>query len=304
MGEESNIIVIAGPTASGKTSLAVKLARYFGGEIVSADSRQVYRGMDIGSGKDLAEYKGEGWSVPYHCIDVADPDQIFTLYDYQKHCSSAVENIIRRGIMPFLSGGTGLYIESFIKDYKLPDISVNNKLREKLEVLEKNRLEEILEEEFPEIYINTDLSNKKRIIRSIERGKSQIKDFSGKSHVAAYSYVVLVTRWERAVLIERIKKRLDERFESGMIDEVEMLLRNGVKKERLILFGMEYKFITEYLNGKYSLLEMKERLFTAIRQLSKRQMTYFRGMEKRGIKINYADEADFNSALSIINKSI
>ena len=302
--EKKDLIVIGGPTASGKTSLAVKIAAELSAEIVSADSRQIYRKMDIGTGKDLCEYNTGTISVPFHCIDIRNPEEDFTLHDYIKESSRAIKNIRQRKKLPVLAGGTGLYIESVVKQYNLPDIPPDYILRKKLEEKKKDEITAMLEKINPEIYRKTDLSSNKRIIRAIEKAVYlENNPYEQKSAERInINPVVIITRWDRKTLTARIEKRLDERIKEGMIDEVKSLLDDGISYERLVSFGMEYKWITEYITGNVSFEMMKEKLFTDIRKLSKRQICWFRGMEKRGIEINYTDNADFSNAMEIINK--
>lgn len=320
-----DLIVIAGPTASGKTTLAVRTAVEISSGIISADSRQVYRKMDIGTGKDLSEYSNPPhWTVPYYCIDIRDPEEEFTLPEYQAECFNAIKKIRSKGEIPVIAGGTGLYIESVLKKYKFPDIPPDFELRERLSHFDKDDLVKHLKNLSTSLFSKADLSSRKRIIRAIEKGvhSDRIKhsgsmtaddkvipaekNFSPDINIqnTEINPLVLVTRWNRDLLVKRIEKRLDERLEEGLIEEVRSLLDGGVSPERLISFGLEYRYVTEYLNNMYTYDGMKEKLFTEIRRFAKRQTTYFRGMEKRGIEVRYIENADFDSSIKIINNYI
>lgn len=278
-------VVICGPTASGKTRMAVECARSIDGEIISADSRQVYRGMDLGTGKDLDEY-GSGLSaVPVHCIDCAEPHEIYTLWHYQQDCYRALEQIHSRGKIPILAGGTGLYIEAVLKHYRLANVPENPGLRETLMQRDRKTLLNQLKELDPQLYTSTDHSSRKRIVRAIEICRY------GQSHTIEWGCLapppitprIVVLTVPRSVLHERIRMRLIRRLQSGMIDEVERLLEQGVSRERMELFGMEYRHITRYLDKKVSYDSMVESLYGDIRRLAKRQETWFRGMPRRGL---------------------
>jgi tRNA dimethylallyltransferase len=281
-----NLIVILGPTASGKTQLAVRLAKDMGSEIISADSRQVYRGMDIGTGKDLSEYAVNGVSVPYHLIDIVDPTYEFNLFEYQKCFYKSFSEISSRSIIPIMVGGTGLYIESIIKEYQMLEVPENPTLRVELE---KKNIQDLVKQLLilnPEVHNTTDLKDRERCIRAIE-----IMEFtrSGKgayevNHPAIIPLIIGV-RWEREKLRQRITNRLIERLKSGMIDEVKKLNESGIGWDKLDYFGLEYRYVGLYFQGKMSYNEMFQRLNTRIHQFAKKQETWFRRMEKRGIKI-------------------
>ena len=381
--ENKNFIVICGPTASGKTALAVKTAEMLSderdkisfigengerentgslneeektsAEIISADSRQIYRKMDIGTGKDLSEYITEKYSVPYHCIDIRNADELFTLYDYISEFRKALNLIRDEKRIPILAGGTGLYIETVLKQYHLDRIEPDFELRQKLEKKQTSELKTMLENLNSDIYSRTDLSSRKRIIRGIEKAvyynrKKEIEclikvysnpesisilkdctDFIGRSNyqrnenpdyfsdISEKEYnaseggnesremldikpLVLVTRYQREDLVSRIEKRLDQRFDEGMVEEVEKLLDEGISPERMHFLGLEYRYISQYLLGEMNFDQMHEKLFTEIRRFSKRQTTYFKGMERRGIKINYVDNADPEAAFSLVRE--
>lgn len=303
-----NLIVVCGPTASGKTSLGVTLALRFNGEIVSADSRQVYKGMDIGTGKDLCEYSTAKGTIPYHLIDIADPGEIYTLYRYKSDFSEVVNCILKKGRLPFIVGGTGLYIEAVLRNYNISAVPENPKLRKKLlqkdYLLLKNELKRIN----PRQYEQTDLSSKKRIIRSIEKSlfwlqNPQLENCNSTcSHKSSLNPVVLCTKWDRAILRDRIDIRLKKRLDEGMIDEVRRLLKSGIPQERFALFGMEYKHVARYLNGKTDYETMFEHLRHDIHRLAKRQDTWFRGMQRRGIPVNWIENSDLDSALKVLNR--
>ncbi|MBP9992428.1 MAG: tRNA (adenosine(37)-N6)-dimethylallyltransferase MiaA [Bacteroidales bacterium] len=282
MYEEYELICILGPTASGKTRYAVELAGRIDGEILSGDSRQVYRGMDIGTGKDLEEYG----SVPYHLIDIADAGTKYNIYQYQKDFSEAFHDIVSRGKRPVLCGGSGLYIEAVTSGYHLPDVPANEALRKELAALPMDELIARYEK-LRKPHNKTDYDTKQRLIRALE-----IALYENEHPVQYSSYLpqktkfigINVSREERNA---RIDARLERRLESGMVEEVRGLLESGIPAEDLIYYGLEYKYITLYLTGEMSYATMVERLRIAIHQFAKRQMTWFRGMERRGIRIEW-----------------
>ncbi|MBP3645030.1 MAG: tRNA (adenosine(37)-N6)-dimethylallyltransferase MiaA [Clostridia bacterium] len=264
------LIVIAGTNASGKSGLGIQLAKYYGGEVVSADSRQVFRGLDLGSGKVTQE---EMQGVPHHLIDVAEPGDFYSMADFQKQAYKAIDDIIARGKLPFLVGGTGLYVASVADGYvmsnRMPDLAY----RDELEKLTTEQLYRMLLEKIP----NTDVDprNRNRVMRMLE--KIHDGDDVVPSKEARYETLRLGVTWDRPVLRQRIDERLDRRLEEGMIDEVKNLLDSGVSETFMLKLGLEYRFITQYLKGEYSSLEeMKELLATAIKQFAKRQMIWFR----------------------------
>jgi tRNA dimethylallyltransferase len=296
-----NIITVCGPTASGKTRLAVSLARLFNGEIISADSRQVYRGMDIGTGKDLEEYGFGQNLVPYHCIDIADPAEIYTVHRFKNDCLDAILDIQLRGKMPVLAGGTGLYIEALLKGYDIPEIPEDAILRESLFGLSAVQLDEKLKSLNPDIYAFTDRSSRKRLIRAIEISMHS----GGKTHrrmavQPEIKPVVLCTRWPREELIARIDKRLEARLEHGLVKEVEALFSSEIPRQRFGMFGMEYGHVAQYLEKQVDYGTMVQNLKTAIHRLAKRQMTWFRGMERRGTRVIWIDNADINAAVAAV----
>jgi tRNA dimethylallyltransferase len=299
-----NLLVVCGPTASGKTALAVALARQLGGEIIGADSRQVYRGLDIGSGKDIDEYSAGTDAVPYHLIDIVDPEKIYTLYHFQQDFYHQFEVVNNRRHLPVLCGGTGLYIEAVLRGYRIPPVPENRSLRLQLMTLLHADLEAMLYDLDENIYHQTDLSSKKRIVRAIEVAMHP-KDspVSGAdTHVPSIIPLILCTRWDRAALHKRIDRRLDARFSQGMVEEVRRLRRSGLSDERLLMLGMEYKYITRYLRNEIDYPSMVDNLRRAIHQLAKRQATYFRGMERRGSVIHWIDGADADAALVVVRR--
>ena len=284
-----DLICILGPTASGKTKYAVNLAHRIGGEIISADSRQVYRGMDIGTGKDLAEYTVAGTDIPYHLIDIVDAGEKYNLFRYQQDFLKVYSEIRERGKMPVLCGGTGLYIDAVTKGYSMAEVPENKELRFELEQLPMEELVKMLED-MKSMHNTTDIDTKKRVIRAIEieryhQNHPEMRRSEGFPLNTRF-IGMLVSREER---VRRIDKRLKERLEGGMIEEVQGLLEKGISPEDLIYYGLEYKFVTLYILGKLSFNEMENQLATAIHQFAKRQMTWFRGMERRGVMIEWVE---------------
>jgi tRNA dimethylallyltransferase len=294
-----NIIVICGPTASGKTRLAIDIAGCFNGEIVSADSRQIYRGMDIGTGKDLEEYEKGQTRIPYHCIDIANPDEVYTVYRYQQDCMSAIHDIWSRRKLPVMTGGSGLYIESVLKGYDITEVPEDPDFRKTLSEESSESLKAKLKEADSSLYESTDKSSRKRIIRALEKARYSNNPPTQKKLPAAAELkpYVLCLKWPREVLIDRIDKRLEQRLKLGLVDEVGKLQNSGISKERLAMFGMEYRMTAKYLNNEISYEKMIVDLKTEIHRLAKRQMTWFRGMERRGMKIRWIDMDGFSDIL-------
>lgn len=284
------LITVLGPTASGKTPFAVQLAHALGGEIISADSRQVYRRMDIGTGKDLSEYTLSGKSVPFHLIDIREPGDKYTLFDYQRDFHVAYQDICNRGKRPFLCGGTGLYLESVLKGYHLPNVPVNPALRSRLEPLSLTELTEILRSYRP-LHNTTDTDTKKRAIRAIEIADYQSEQSLPPHTSSPLESTILGLQIDRELRREKISRRLQARLQEGMIDEVRQLLDEGIPPADLIYYGLEYKYVTLHVTGELSYREMVRQLEIAIHQFAKRQMTWFRGMERRGIPIHWIDAA-------------
>ncbi len=279
------LLVITGPTASGKTSRAVDVAKAFDAEIISADSRQVYRGMDLGTGKDLDEYG----SVPYHLIDIAPAGYRYNLYEYLRDCRKALVDIRSRGRLPLLCGGTGLYVESVCKDVRLPEVPENTLLRRQLEGKTLDELTAILAS-MQQLHNTTDVDNARRAVRAIEiatycrENPEAALGMSGKPSDDALIIIVDIPRDARR---RRISERLRARLDAGMVDEVRRLIDGGVAPDDLIYYGLEYKFITRHVIGELSYDEMVSGLEIAIQQFAKRQMTWFRGMERRGFRLHY-----------------
>ncbi|MCI7044771.1 MAG: tRNA (adenosine(37)-N6)-dimethylallyltransferase MiaA [Prevotellaceae bacterium] len=290
----TQMITILGPTASGKTTLAAHLAEHLGNaEIISADSRQVYRGMDIGTGKDLCDYTVNGVHIPYHLIDIADAGSKYNLFQYQHDFVKAYDDIMARGATPILCGGTGLYLESVIKGYHLSAVPENKELRDRLSDKTLEELTVILTElkkrNGSNMHNTTDVDTAKRAIRAIE-----IETFNGEHPMASADVpnidtLVIGVDIDREERRSKISKRLRDRLDNGMVDEIRGLLDGGIPADDLIYYGLEYKYVTEYAIGRLTYEEMFEKLEIAIHQFAKRQMTWFRGMERRGTTIHWVD---------------
>lgn len=286
-----DILAVVGPTACGKTSLAVDLALSIGGaEIISADSRQVYRGMDIGTGKDIAEYTRNGVTVPSHLIDIADAGGKYNLFEFQRDFLVAYEDVKRRGAFPIMCGGSGLYVESVLKGYRLLPVPENPALRARLETKTLEELTAMLAT-YKQLHNNTDTDSKKRAIRAIEIEEYYLSRPVEERSFPQLNALVVGVSVERDVRRERISCRLRERLEQGMVDEVRALLNSGLAPEQLIYYGLEYKYLTLYITGAMGYDDMVKGLETAIHQFAKRQMTWFRGMEKRGVDIRWVDSS-------------
>ena len=291
------MITILGPTASGKTPVAVRLAAEIGGEIISADSRQVYRRMDIGTGKDLADYtitnNQSPVTVPYHLIDIREPGTKYNLFEYQQDFFDVYQDIQSRGAVPILCGGTGLYIEAVLKGYHLSPVPQNQALRDSLEGKSLAELTEILKElkarNGSNMHNTTDVDSCQRAIRAIEIETYNIDHPMPRRELPPVESLIIGINIDRELRREKITRRLKTRLDDGMIEEVQALLDEGIPAEDLIYYGLEYKFLTEYLTGQLTYDEMFQRLEIAIHQFAKRQMTWFRGMERRGFKIHWID---------------
>ena len=299
------MITILGPTASGKTAIATHLAERIGGEIISADSRQVYRRMDIGTGKDLSDYVNTetGRHIPYHLIDIAEPGTRYNLFRYQEDFMKAYNDIQQRGATPILCGGTGLYIESVLKGYNLSPVPQNPELRERLKGKSLEELTAMLTELKKKtgsaMHNKTDVDSCQRAIRAIEIEQYNLEHPTPLREAPAIDSLIIGVDVDREVRRERITRRLHARLEEGMVDEIRGLLSEGIKPEDLIYYGLEYKFITKYVIGELTYDEMVRGLEIAIHQFAKRQMTWFRGMERRGFKINWIkDEQALYNILS------
>ncbi len=284
-----NLITILGPTATGKTKLASHLAERINGEIISGDSRQVYRGMDIGTGKDYIDYFVNGVEVPSHLVDIEDPGKHYNVYRFQTDFGIVFDDIRARGKFPVLCGGSGLYLEAVLKDYRLIQVPPNQVLRRELEGKSLEELSDILKQLKPRLHNKTDIETDRRAVRAIEIELYYREHKDAESEASAIQSLNVGVKVDREVRRNRISKRLKQRLEEGMIEEVQRLLDSGLTPEQLIYYGLEYKYLTLYLTGKMGYQEMNERLEIAIHQFAKRQMTWFRGMEKRGTKIFWID---------------
>ncbi len=325
-----NLITILGPTATGKTKLAVQLADCFNGDIISADSRQVYRGMNIGTGKDLSEYYIDGRQIPYHLIDIIEPTEEFNLFSFQQGFYKSFDEIKSKNKLPFLVGGTGLYLSSVLQKYTLGKADFE-KEKQILSSYSDDELRDILKDLNPSLHNTTDLNDRERIIKAIAVSKSLVEsssghfdsDLSGEKSENSFTKDFSVTSLprndkEKVVnslvigvnlsrdeikkrITARLKKRLDE---EGMIDEVKTLMDSGVSYDKMIFFGLEYKFIAKYLTGELNKNDMFQKLNSAIHSFAKRQMTWFRKMEKEGVVINWIDGPDFNKTKALIEMRI
>ncbi len=293
---QTDIITILGPTASGKTRVAVEMARRLNAEIISADSRQVYRRMDIGTGKDLSDYTEGGTPVTCHLIDIAEPGTKYDLFQYQRDFLTAYNGIRERGHRVILCGGTGLYLESILKSYRLSPVPQNPELRKSLQGKSLEELTRILST-YKTLHNTTDVDTPQRAIRAIEIAHHyQTEQLEDRPFPAITSYTIGIDV-DRETRRERITRRLHERLEAGMLDEVKALLKEGIAPEDLIYYGLEYKYLTLHATGQLAYDEMVRQLEIAIHQFAKRQMTWFRGMERRGIEIHWMkaeDAAAFN----------
>lgn len=290
------MITILGPTASGKTSLAAALAARIDAEIISADSRQVYRGMTIGTGKDLDDYRQGDRLIPYHVIDICEPGTKYNLFQYQQDFHLIYNNIVARGVRPILCGGTGLYIESVLKGYALSPVPQNQALRDKLADKSLAELTEVLEDlkrrNHSVMHNRTDVDTAQRAIRAIEIETYNLEHPTDNRTLPPIDSVIIGVDINREERRRKITQRLKQRLEEGMVDEIRQLLDRGIAPENLIYYGLEYKFVTEYVIGKTSYEEMFRQLEIAIHQFAKRQMTWFRGMERRGFTIHWIDALD------------
>ena len=283
-----DLITILGPTASGKTPLAAALADRLSTEIISGDSRQVYRRMDLGTGKDLADYTVEGRPVPYHLIDIVEPGYKYNVFEYQRDFLKAYEEIVDKGKLPILCGGTGMYIESVLKGYRLLPVPENPELRASLEGKSLEELTHILEG-YKKLHNSTDVDTAKRAIRAIEIEEYYKQQLPEYREFPSLKSLIIGVDIDRELRREKITRRLKQRLDEGMVDEVRGLLKEGIPAENLIYYGLEYKFLTQYAIGELTYEEMFLQLETAIHQFAKRQMTWFRGMERRGFTIHWLD---------------
>ncbi|GJQ63310.1 MAG: tRNA dimethylallyltransferase 2 [Melioribacteraceae bacterium] len=295
-----NLISIFGPTATGKTGLAVSVAQKLNCEIISADSRQVYRGMDIGTGKDLDEYTVGGYKIPHHLIDIADPDSEFDLFSYQKRFYDVYHQIRSRNNIPLLAGGTGLYVSSIIQNYELYEIDFESDFAKNIAELEDSELRKMLNAKtIP--HNTTDLNTRERLIKAvmIAYGKGKLPE----NKFTVNSLNILVNP-PAEIAANRIRKRLKERLDNGMIEEAEALLQKGISHEKLRFFGLEYKFLSLYLTGELSYNDMYQKLYSAITQFAKRQRTWFRKIEREGVDMYKIENPDVDSVLSFVKKNI
>jgi tRNA dimethylallyltransferase len=288
-----NCIVVLGPTASGKTKLACNICYALGGEVISADSRQVYKGLDIGTGKDLSEYEVNGKKIPYHLIDIAPPDRQFYLHEFVNGLSHAFNDIVNRQKLPVICGGTGLYLDALSRDYSYTQVNEDPLLREELAPLSREELVERLAQFPADFTKHVDVNSRKRLIRGIEvathmTGKGPLTSSTHPPYKPYYIGIKLPVSEIR----QRISHRLAQRMRQGLIDEVKELVNAGLTFERLEHLGLEYKFIAAYLQGELSKEVMAERLQTAICQFAKRQMTWFRKMERSGVQIHWVEQPD------------
>lgn len=298
------LITIIGPTASGKTAFAAALAARLDTEIISGDSRQVYRSMDIGTGKDLADYVVDGKQIPYHLIDICNPGDKYNVFEYQHDFHKAFEEIRKKGKLPILCGGTGMYIESVLRGFKLLDVPQNPALRESLKGKSLAELEQILAS-YKVLHNKTDVDSAQRAIRAIEIEEFYKTEAPDKREYAPINSLIIGVDINRELRREKISRRLRARLDEGMVDEVRAILATGVKPEDLIYYGLEYKFLTLYIIGQLTYDEMVSQLEIAIHQFAKRQMTWFRGMERRGLHIHWLDatlstDEKINNVLALI----
>lgn len=302
------LITIIGPTASGKTTLAAHLAAYLNTEIISGDSRQIYRGMDIGTGKDISDYTVEGKSVPYHLIDICDPGYKYNVFEYQHDFHKAFESIKKMDKMPILCGGTGMYIEAVLKGYKLLDVPENKELRNSLKGKSLVELTQILAD-YKTLHNKTDVDSAQRAIRAIEIEEYYKQASSpGQNEYDPINSLIIGIDIDRELRRSKISKRLRDRLNEGMIEEVKSILNTGVSAEDLIYYGLEYKYVTLYVTGEISYDTMVRELEIAIHQFAKRQMTWFRGMERRGFNIHWINaelpvEEKINQVIALMNNN-
>jgi tRNA dimethylallyltransferase len=300
-GERYNLLVILGPTASGKTGLAVDLARRIDGEIVSADSRQVYKRMDLGTGKDLSEYSRGGATVPCHLIDILDPSEEFNVFAYQKLFYRCFQEIIERGKVPLMVGGSGLYIEAVIRGYRLPAVPVNQSLRDELAGEEMEFLRRRFLALHPRVHNRTDLRDRERLMRAIEIAEFTHNHQQEAGFRIPLSPLVVGIRCERETLRRKITDRLKARLTSGMIEEVRDLHETGIVWEKIDSFGLEYRYIGFYLRGSITREELFRILNIRIHQYAKRQETWFRRMERNGVRIHWIESNDSDSVIALIS---
>lgn len=287
--EKYNLITILGPTASGKTAVAAQIASVLDGEVISADSRQVYRGMDLGTGKDYADYVVDGKPVPYHLIDIADAGYEYNVYEYQKDFLKIFEDVTNRDKLPVMCGGSGLYLEAILKNYKLIQVPNNDSLREKLSGKSLDELTQILRTYKNYLHNQTDIENTRRAVRAIEIEEYYLTHPEIDTGMPEIRSLVVGVKFDRESRRKRITARLRQRLKEGMLDEVQHLLDSGLTPEQLTYYGLEYKYMTLHLTGQLTYQQMFDGLNVAIHQFAKRQMTWFRRMEKQGTEIHWLD---------------
>jgi len=288
MGTRYNLITVLGPTASGKTRFAACLAEKINGEIISGDSRQVYQGMNLGTGKDYSDYNVNGKNIPYHLVDIAKPGYKYSVYEFQQDFCKVFREITNRKKIPVLCGGSGMYVDSVLQGYRLIYVPVNPDLLKQLEKESMSNLTKILAS-FKKLHNVTDISSRERLIRAIEIETYYKNHPEAEANYPEIYSLIIGIRFDREDRRKRITERLKDRLKNGMVEEVESLMNSGVSPEILIYYGLEYKYITLYLLQKLSREEMFIKLETAIHQFAKRQMTWFRGMERKGVKIHWLD---------------
>lgn len=314
MKKKANCLCVLGPTATGKTSLGVKLASFFDGEIISADSRQVYKGLDIGSGKDLREFElknpdGTTKQIPYHLIDVADVRNEYNVFHYQTGFFESFSSIIERKKLPLMVGGTGMYLDSIIRSYDMVEVPKNDEFRKSFDNVSNDELAKILLSQKSDLHNKTDLEDRDRMLRALEiidfektdKAKELRKEIEKRPKVNPF---ILGLTFPRKTLRERITKRLIERLDEGMIAEVENLHKNGVTYQRLERLGLEYRFVAEYLQNKRTYDELVKHLNIAIGQFAKRQETWFRGMQKKGVEINWIPTTEKTTADEVYENAL
>jgi tRNA dimethylallyltransferase len=303
-GMECNLIVLLGPTASGKTRMAVRLGREFGSEIISADSRQVYRGLDIGTGKDLAEYAADGRPVPCHLIDIVEPAEEFSVFEYQSRFYRLFLSLREKGILPIMVGGSGLYLDAVIRGYRMTAVPVNAGLRRDLEILGREDLERRLRSLRTSFHNSTDFTDRNRMIRAIEIAEGSA---GGDRKATAFPDIrpfIIGLRWDREVLRRRITRRLEERIQAGLIDEARHLHQSGLNWERMEALGLEYRYASRHLRGKMDREEMFKALNVQIHRFAKRQLSWFRRMERQGTVIHWVEGDDVRRASALIRDAL
>ena len=288
MEERVEMITILGHTAAGKTAIAARVAHALNGEVISADSRQVYRGMTIGTGKDYDDYLVEGASVPFHLVDIAEAGEEYNVFCFQRDFLRVYRDLKDRGRLPVMCGGTGLYIESVLRGYEMTHVPVDEKRRKELEAMDQDALVQLLGR-YQSLHNTTDTLTRKRTIRAVEIAEYELAAGREEPVIPSVNSLNIGIRFEREIRRNRITERLRQRLEQGMVDEAEALLRSGLDHDKLEYYGLEYKFLSQYIKGDLTYEEMFSGLNTAIHRFAKRQMTWFRGMERRGIKIHWVE---------------